>query len=249
MINDKLRQKLDKMFNTFFVKDERSRASLVVIAQRLGIDEDEAFEYLNIKKLPLKSKNDILYLEGYRFNDNLRTPAIKEDSKQELFKLDELIKENKNLSRDIKPSKLDEQKEIEILKQNKDIFEIQLEEYKRKLKEKDRLLKEQREEIRRQAREKLELEEKHINELREHIEKVNLGHSLNSDIPKTLERISKQLETLSNRDIKILLLVDSIERDGKRHSRKVFIPKEQKYTFEIGHEYKHENPDLKIHYS
>lgn len=251
MSSNELRQKLDKIFDTYFIKDSKNKVSFLVISDKLGVSEDKCYKYIESKGLPTINKDDMLYLVGYKYNDNLRTPQVQPTSSMdkliETYKPKLTNSTNFPIKESIPPKEVDNA-EIELLRQNRDILAIQLEEYRRKAKEDQQIMKNQKDEIRKHIRKNLELEEKHDNELREHMEKTNLGHALNNDIFKTLERLQKQLGELSSKDIKILLLVDSLEKDGNRHSRKVFVPKEQKYNFTIGHEFKHENPDMKVHY-
>lgn len=256
MSTNDLRQKLDKLFDTYFIKDSKSRVSLVVLSDKLGIPEDECIKYLERRGFQMVDKDDMLYLPGYKYNDNLRTPQLKSiDNFLEIHKTENKGQVRKP-ERDYPTSSSQNTTNLHNLHNQgarvemneKEILTIQLEEYKRKERESQQIIKRQQEEIRKQIRKQLEMEDKHEDELREHFEKTNLGHALNIDIAKTLERISKNLSELSGKDIKILLLVDSLEKDGNRHSRKIFIPKEQNYSFTISNEFKHENPDLKTHY-
>lgn len=217
-------------FNKFFVIDKDGRVSFTVLSDKLNLDSDLLLEFLVNKNLKIEEIDGRKYLIGWKYRDEIRTPTT--------FS----IKTKKVESVEITKEKMEQRK-----------LYLEIEEYKRQLKIKNKEIDSYKELSRNHAREKLELEESHRKHLDELADHVSLGHSLNERIYNDANRLKKSLEKLSSKDVKIVILVDFNESDGNRHTRAAFVPKDQDYTFEIGDattpEYKtHHNPDLRSHF-
>lgn len=231
----------DTLFNNFFIRDKEGRVSFIVLSDKLGLDEESLTLFLKDKG-EISNKSGRKYLMGWKYRDDARTPA--QTSKQKLATIDEITDERGKIKKE----------ELETYRLNQE-----LEEYKRRLKIKNREIDEYKSVIKKHAREKLEMEESHRSRVEELTEKISLGHSLNERMQNILDVTKRDLERLSGMSVKILILTDFHEpndfKDDKliSHTRSVFIPKDQNYRFEIGDpdsvEHKiHHNPDLKNHF-
>lgn len=238
----------DTLFNKFFVRDRDGRVGFQVLSDKLGLDDELLLQFLSVRKLEVNEKSGRKYLMGWKYRDDARTPAQSSN-------LNQIFSSTLPQQKSLKPIIEIPDDSIQRKKDELERYRLaqELEEYKRQLKLKNREIDNYKESIRKHAREKLELEDTHRRNLEELTEKVSLGHSLNERIQSILNRTKKDLEQLSTKDVKILILVDFNDSSGTRHTRSVFAPKDQIYTFEIGdpkkEEYKtHHNPDLRTHF-
>lgn len=243
----------DILFNKFFIPDNTNKVSFTVLSDKLNLDEESLLLYLTGKKLEVIEKKERKYLIGWRYRDEVRTPA---QNYKQIFNTNsgqkyQPFKQSINNSESQKLNPITEENEMEKYKlslQQLERQQIELEEYKRKLRAKNKEIDEYRDAIKRHTKEKLEMEDLHRNKIEEMVERISLGHSLNERIQSILNKTKKDLETLSGKSVKILLLTDFHEND-KLHNRSLFIPKDQDYNFVIGHETKHHNPDLRTHFN
>lgn len=226
----------DTNFNHYFVRDDKGRVSLDKLSDKLDLDEETLLKQL--QDLDVRDVNGIYYLYGWKYKDSARTPAPLENQNKQYFK-EPVIPQQQDKSTKSKDSN------DQFLEKYK--LKMELEDYKQKLKLKNKELDNHKEIIRAHVKEKSDLEDSYRLKLEGEIEKISLGHSLNERIQNILNKTKQELETLSGKPVNILLLADFHNAD-KRHSRNVFIPKDQNYTFEIGHEQKHQNPDLRTHF-
>jgi hypothetical protein len=222
-------------FNKFFVIDKDGRVSFTVLSDKLNLDSELLLEFLLDKDLKIEEIDGRKYLIGWKYRDEIRTPAASTESSfpQKIKKVE---------STEMSKEKIEQRK-----------LYLEVEEYKRQLKIKNREIDSYKDLTRKHTREKLEMEESHRKHLDELAEHISLGHSLNERIYNDVNRLKKSLEKLSSKDVKIAILVDFNESAGNRHTRAAFVPKDQDYTFEIGDattpEYKtHHNPDLRLHF-
>lgn len=223
-------------FNKFFIKSKSGKVAFNILLEKLNLDENELIEYLNSKNLEIIELRGRKYLNGWKYRDEARTPlSVFPDANTEM-KQEHSLEMNSIIPQSIS------QEDIERLR-----LYNELEEHKKALKLKNKEIDRYKNTIKNHAREKLELEEAHRAKMDELAEKVSLGHSLNDKIQNIINTTKRDLETLSGKDVKILLLVDFYD-NLKRHNRSVFIPRDQNYTFEVGHEFKHHNPDLRTHF-
>lgn len=240
----------DTLFNKFFVRDRDSKVSFTLLSDKLGLDDELLLKFLSIRKFEINDKSGRKYLMGWKYRDDARTPAQSSNVNQ-MFSSSSHPPQQKSLKPIIEiPDDSIQRKKDELERYR---LAQELEEHKRQLKIKNGEIDTYKESIRKHAREKLELEDTHRRNLEELTEKVSLGHSLNERIQSILNRTKKDLEQLSAKDVKLLILVDFNDSVGTRHTRSVFAPKDQIYTFEIGdpkrEEYKtHHNPDLRTHF-
>jgi hypothetical protein len=232
----------DTLFNKFFVKDRDSKVSFTVLSDKLNLDNDSLLLFLNSRNLTVNDTHGRKYLMGWKYRDDARTPAQVNNTNQ-IFSTTQ-----KSTLKPVVEDFDDIQKKKDELEKYR--LTQELEEYKRRLRLKNKEIDDYKEAVRRHAREKLELEELHRAKLEELTEKVNLGHSLNERMQSILDRTKRDLERLSGKEVKILILTDfhDTNEPSKRHSRTLFVPKGQEYTFEIGYETKHQNPDLRTHF-
>ena len=235
----------DTLFNKFFVKDRDSKISFTVLSDKLNLDDESLIRYLTNKNLEINDRNGRKYLIGWKYRDDARTPTQSSNTAGQMFSSVQksTLKPIIEIPDDSIQRKKDELEKYRLAQE--------LEEYKRQLKLKNREIDNYKDSIRRHTREKLELEESHRNKLEELTEKVSLGHSLNDRMQSILSKTKKDLEQLSGKEVRILILTDfhdNSKGDLKLHTRSYFVPKDQNYTFEIGHETKHHNPDLRTHF-
>lgn len=221
-------------FNKFFVRDKDGRVSFTVLSDKLNLDNELLLEFLLDKDLNVEEIEGRKYLIGWKYRDEIRTPAASFPQKIKKIETSEIIEKSSDKTEKYK-------------------LKLELEEYKRQLKIKNREIDTFKDLTKKHTREKLEMEESHRKHLDELAEHVSLGHSLNERIYNDANRLKKSLEKLSSKEVKIVILVDFNESTGNRHTRAVFVPKDQDYTFEIGDattpEYKtHHNPDLRTHF-
>jgi hypothetical protein len=241
----------DTIFNKFFVRDRDSKVSFTVLSDKLNLDEELLLQFLSNKKLEIGDKSGRKYLIGWKYRDDAKTPTQSSNINSMISNTTSHPPQQKSLKPIIEVSDDSIQRKKDELERYR--LAQELEEHKRQIKLKNREIDNYKESIRKHAREKLELEDLHRRNLEELTEKVSLGHSLNERIQSILNRTKKDLEQLSGKDVKILILVDFNDSAGTRHTRSVFAPKDQIYTFEIGNpnssEYKtHHNPDLRTHF-
>lgn len=224
----------DTLFNKFFVKDRDSKVSFTVLSDKLNLDNESLLLFLNNRKLMVNDINGRKYLLGWKYRDDARTPAQVNTTQKPVLN---------PITEDDTQRKKDELERYRLTQE--------LEEYKRRLRVKNKEIDDYKEAVRKHAKEKSELEELHRAKLEEITEKISLGHSLNERIQSILDKTKKDLEKLSGKEVKILILTDFHETNepNKRHSRTLFVPRGQDYTFEIGHETKHQNPDLRTHFT
>lgn len=255
----------DTLFNKFFIKDKDSKISFTVLSDKLNLDDESLMRYLTNKGLEINDRNGRKYLIGWKYRDDARTPAQSSNIQKSSFKAVKTVEipNNSVTTGATEAMEAMERRKDEITSQEYQRQQAELEEYKRQLKLKNREIDNYKDLIKRHTREKLELEESHRNKLEELTEKVSLGHSLNERIQSILNRTKKDLERLSGKEVRILMLTDfhdnSKGSDGsitsKLHTRSYFVPKDQNYTFEIEHPGRntnasrmHHNPDLRTHF-
>lgn len=247
----------DEKFNKYFVKDPKGSVSFYMISNRLNLSKRATKNFINDRGFTTEKRDDDDYLLGYTFREEAFTPSVNGDIKnkenkqnKERFKENDLFKkifelhENKEKTHENKEKTQKTQEEnIELRR-----LKVELEEYKRHLKQKNDELDAHKELNRQHIREKLEAEELHRKQLRELTETINLCKGVNIEIGDTFKSLKPKLERASGRDVKMLILIDFIENNN-RHSRVVYVPEEQTYTFEIGDEHRHHNPDLSTHFT
>lgn len=253
----------DILFNRFFIKENGDKVSFAVLSEKLNLDDESLLKYLRDRNLDIINKHNRNYLNGYRYRDDARTPA---QSNSQFFpkyqtgqkQLDKINESNNGVEVKLAPKPTD-YKSVENLKNNKlqdqEFLEnyrlkVELEEYKNKIRTKNKELDSYKDQIKKHAKEKLDLEDSYRRKLEEAAEKISLGHSLNEQIQNCLNKTKSNLEQLSGKSVKILLLTDIHDNHdiSKLHSRTIFIPKDQEYNFIIGNEQKHQNPDLRTHF-
>lgn len=220
---------IDLNFNKNFVREKYGCVSLKVVAIKLDIDESSAEEFLKSKNIEIQVNDGKKFLKGWKYRDDAKTPlqvpVLK--SKDYDIKKDDT---SQQLMEEYKSMKIkSKNKENDLLKQIT-FLNDKIKDYESKLSE---------------------LEESHRIKIDEIMEKISLGQALNKKINDILDKTKSDLERLSNKEVEILILVDFHDKGeiSKRHSRTYFIPKNQNYSFEIGHELKHENPDLCKHFN
>ncbi len=239
----------DEKFNKYFVKDPRGSVSFYMVAIRLNLSKKATKNFINERGFTTEKRDDDDYLLGYNFREEAFTPSVNGDRKiKQRNRENKESKENNLVKKifELQESQIKETKEEDNLELRR--LKVELEEYKRHLKQKNDELDAHKELNRQHIREKLEAEELHRKQLRELTETINLCKGVNIEIGDTFKSLKPKLERASGKDVKMLILIDFIENNN-RHSRVVYVPEEQEYTFEIGDEHRHHNPDLSTHFT
>ena len=192
----------DTLFNKFFVKDRDSKVSFTVLSDKLNLDNDSLLLFLNSRNLTVNDTHGRKYLMGWKYRDDARTPAQVNNTNQ-IFSTTQKSTQKSTLKPVVEDFDDIQKKKDELEKYR---LTQELEEYKRRLRLKNKEIDDYKEAVRRHAREKLELEELHRAKLEELTEKVNLGHSLNERMQSILDGTKRDLERLSGKEVKILIL-------------------------------------------